>query len=1492
MVDIAKLGLSVDSSGFVKADRDMKGFNQTAGRSEKAADRMNKSARALGQGLGLLAAASAAVAAAGVKMAIDAEETANKFRVVFRGSIVETDKALRELTKTIPSTQSELRGFAAGVQDLLVPLGLARTEAAGLSVDAVRLAGDLASFNNVGVDEVLNGIKSALAGSSEPLRRFGIDVREGRLQTLALSEGLIGLDQELNGAARAQAVFAAISADSSDAAGDAAETVDSLANAVRFLQRDVKQVTEELGTALLPAIRDVLTVLTDTEDGMSMVESAARKLFSVIIILAQGFNALALVFTVIGKEIGEIAAKLNLMSEALKIDFELSDLVKPLSAYRKILGTLDVMPERLDDVARGFVAINEAADEDISQSYQNFGDLLDALSQSFSDLNSGVTRDLEEVAGGLDDVVEAIGPTEAELAALAKAAQEAADALSAFRDSNADLAAELAGPSAVAAKKFNEQAALAKGFLDDGAISAKEYAESIRLYRTELVRSLTPIEDVNQEYELTQEIFADTINSLQDEINMRGLSGDALIAYQRELFIINQLSRQGSELTAEQAEQIRALAGDAFDAAGELKGLAGALQDFFDTVLSEDLSRALSESIQQGIQKGISNINAQDVLSGDFDKIGKQLGQTLMTEAGRGIGLALSGGNPLVGEIGALLGDIIGQELFSGGVAKFQIRGSDATRATDVGTDTTLNTALGELNFAFRDIEAAAQKQIERAFINFDTTIASFIRDEDQLAQIDAALREFGVSSRSDGEDIEGLLQLRFDAIVSTFDDFTQSLVQAGGTLEEQVQRLNDIIQITTQVGLRRGLGLTASDNQGQIIGPIGAGNPGLPGPGLPDPGFSEQPNSMAAAIARMSGQINETAQDIGAFNSVLDGTGSAADVASPSLRATLELVAELNIPLETLAETFERLRTVAGLMDAAIGLTGATFGETRQDVIRFGVELADAFGGVDKLGAAFNRIFGAFFTETQRLEVGVQQSTERAIQLLADLGIEATDALLSQAGFGDLFQSLFGTLDPAATALLIEAGVEIARLIDLEADLAIARGDGGDSAQALIDAENELNSIMANTLAILSPFRAEWAELSQSLAETELRAKALGATEQQLIAIRAAAEVQQRAFVASLTESITSLVSNLFGAGTQAAQSFANTANSVAGAANNFRDQWLSVIDSISDALDNQLLGTSTLTAEERQAESVNQFNAALAAAQGGDLGAAQSLAGLFNQAIREGASFFGSTTTDFADLEAQLRSALENADLPIPPESPDVQTAINTANTAASTASIEMSAFEQLQQASQLLDQIGLLAEITGRAPSDIGAEFGIPIADLINILTGTVPDLTGDALAGYFDNLVEETSAQLNELAQLEITANDQLFELRTISDLLRGIEMQGFAGPAPTPPGFANGGWVNGPGTIMAGEHGRELVLPNQVSEFFARSGIPVNSATSSAAVEAKLDAVIDALINGNSISLQQLSETQQTGNKLSDKLGQINIEQKKSGVKGKPTLSRA
>jgi len=79
---------------------------------------------------------------------------------------------------------------------------------------------------------------------------------------------------------------------------------------------------------------------------------------------------------------------------------------------------------------------------------------------------------------------------------------------------------------------------------------------------------------------------------------------------------------------------------------------------------------------------------------------------------------------------------------------------------------------------------------------------------------------------------------------------------------------------------------------------------------------------------------------------------------------------------------------------------------------------------------------------------------------------------------------------------------------------------------------------------------------------------------------------------------------------------------------------------------------------------------------------------------------------------------------------------------------------------------------------------------------VLLGEVPDLTGDALAGFFDDLVAESNAQLNELASLEQINLDQFAELNLLRriaeeqlNIFRAFEPGGkfgqFAGPAPGP-----------------------------------------------------------------------------------------------------------
>jgi hypothetical protein len=223
-----------------------------------------------------------AVGAASIKMASDAEEAANKFDVVMGEAADEVRSKLQLLTATIPLTRAEMEQMAAGIQDMLVPMGVARSEAAGMSADMVGLAGDLASFNNVPTTEVLMAMQSALAGSSEPMRRFGVDTRVTRLQALALSEGLIKQGEELDNTSTAMAVLLAIQEDSTDAMGDAARTVDSTANSIKFLIRDVKQLALELGAALIPVVTPLIQMLGDLVAWFSQLSPGVKTTILVV----------------------------------------------------------------------------------------------------------------------------------------------------------------------------------------------------------------------------------------------------------------------------------------------------------------------------------------------------------------------------------------------------------------------------------------------------------------------------------------------------------------------------------------------------------------------------------------------------------------------------------------------------------------------------------------------------------------------------------------------------------------------------------------------------------------------------------------------------------------------------------------------------------------------------------------------------------------------------------------------------------------------------------------------------------------------------------------------------------------------------------------------------------------------------------------------------------------------------------------------------------
>ncbi len=196
-----------------------------------------------------------------IQAASDFEEANAKFQTVFRGVTREASMMRDELVRAYAMSRLEATTFLSSIQDMLVPMGLARGKAAEMGGEIVKLAADLGSFNNMPTADVMRGIQSALAGQIEPMRQYGVFLTQNRIEQEALNMGLIKAGEELTVVAKAQATLAIITKDSTDAIGDMARTSDSWANTLKRINAFVEDlkvgVGQELVDALKPAVAEI-----------------------------------------------------------------------------------------------------------------------------------------------------------------------------------------------------------------------------------------------------------------------------------------------------------------------------------------------------------------------------------------------------------------------------------------------------------------------------------------------------------------------------------------------------------------------------------------------------------------------------------------------------------------------------------------------------------------------------------------------------------------------------------------------------------------------------------------------------------------------------------------------------------------------------------------------------------------------------------------------------------------------------------------------------------------------------------------------------------------------------------------------------------------------------------------------------------------------------------------------------------------------------------
>lgn len=141
---------------------------------------------------------------------------------------------------------------------LLTGFGDTAERAQLMSKNLTQLGYDLSSFVNVPIEDAMQKLQAGISGELEPLRRFGYDLSQARLEQTALNLGIKESVANMTQAEKAELRYYAIMTQVTTAQGDMARTLEAPANQLRILQAQLTQAARAIGNIFIPALNAIL----------------------------------------------------------------------------------------------------------------------------------------------------------------------------------------------------------------------------------------------------------------------------------------------------------------------------------------------------------------------------------------------------------------------------------------------------------------------------------------------------------------------------------------------------------------------------------------------------------------------------------------------------------------------------------------------------------------------------------------------------------------------------------------------------------------------------------------------------------------------------------------------------------------------------------------------------------------------------------------------------------------------------------------------------------------------------------------------------------------------------------------------------------------------------------------------------------------------------------------------------------------------------------
>lgn len=234
----------------------------------KVANGLGKAAAFTVKGLGYSMAAlgtGALAAGAGIfkltGMASNLEETINKVDVSFGESSSAVKAWSENSIKAMGLSKQTALDMSALFGDMGTSMGIPQKEAASMSMSLTQLGADLASFKNIGIDEVTTSLNGIFTGETESLKRLGIVMTQTNLDAFAMAKGFGKTTKEMTEAEKVNLRYAYVMDKTKNAQGDFVRTGGGFANQLRVFKETVKDIGTNMGKIFIPSLTKSIQTL-------------------------------------------------------------------------------------------------------------------------------------------------------------------------------------------------------------------------------------------------------------------------------------------------------------------------------------------------------------------------------------------------------------------------------------------------------------------------------------------------------------------------------------------------------------------------------------------------------------------------------------------------------------------------------------------------------------------------------------------------------------------------------------------------------------------------------------------------------------------------------------------------------------------------------------------------------------------------------------------------------------------------------------------------------------------------------------------------------------------------------------------------------------------------------------------------------------------------------------------------------------------------------